>query len=168
MTRRKDGNYSERQIVNHIIKNWDSLFEEGIKYQGREKEWIRGWRNDITSYVEMELGEEYGYLEKPHNFKAPIFIEVKYKSDSRDLLYELKKALTAVSRFKPKTVDGKEYFAHPAYIGVISDDFSDEYIYDFIVSHGIHMWQIKMDDDDIETLRLNYIEHYELEVKDIL
>lgn len=161
MTKKKDGSYTEKHIVNHIIQNWDDLFFHDMHFHSKEKSWIHGWRNDITAYTEIELGKEYGYFNKEHLYKMPIFLEVKFGSKSkRDLVYELQKALAAVYRFKPKVVDGKAYLAHPAQIGVIADDLSDPYIHDFIIENNIHMWQIHIKDNDINTMSLKYIDNY--------
>lgn len=158
----KQTKYKEKQIVDYIIKNWSSLMFKDMQFFRREKEWLPGWRNDITAVVPMTLGEEYGY-KTPHTaFKMPVFIEVKYNSESRDLIYELTKALTAVSRFKNTAT--KDKLPHPAQVGVISDNFSDPYIYDFIVQNNIHMWQIQITDDDINTMKLNYIDYTNEEI----
>lgn len=145
---------TEKQIVDHIIEHWNELFEEGIYFFRKEHSWLEDWRCDITAYSHMELGEEYGF-EKPHDYRAPIFMEVKYESSSRDLIYELSKALEFVRRHQ-----------YPMYVAAISDDFSDPHILRFILDNGIHMWKISVKDNDINTLTLEYIEQQK-ELEDV-
>jgi hypothetical protein len=79
-------------------------------------------------------------------------MEVKYDSPSRDLIYELTKALSFANRHK-----------YPSYICVLSDDFSDPYILKFIKDNGIFMYKIIVKDNDINTLSLQFVESEEQE-----
>lgn len=140
---------TEKQIVDHIIKNWEKLFEPGLHFFKREVEWLEGWKCDITAWFMME------YEGEPH--KAAVFMEAKYDSPSRDLIYELCKALTFVNRHKA-----------PSFVAVISDDFSDPYIQNFIKENQIFMFQVIVENQDLETMKIKYIQntgHFEIQDK---
>lgn len=136
---------TEKQIVDHIIANWDQLFEPELLFYDKEHAWTEDWRCDITAYIPMTLGEEYGF-KRPYPYKSGVFIEVKYDSNSRDLIYELTKALNFIKKTRL-----------PHHIGVISNDFSDIHIVEFLESNHIHMWLIEMEGNDLQSLKLKYI-----------
>jgi len=157
--KKKNKKLLEKDIVNYIIRNWTSLFDNNIKLYRTEVKWLNDYRCDISAYVEMTLDEKYGYNE-PYKYNAPIFIEVKFNKNDRDLIYEIKKALTAVNRIGLDKPERLNVLRNPAYVGVISDDFSDEYIYNFLIENNIHLWQIDIKNNDINTLKLTYIETF--------
>lgn len=131
----------EKDVVNQLISDWTRYFGDKLKFYKKEKSWLEGWINDITAYIEMEL--EGGY-----KYKAPVFIEVKFRSDisKRDLIYELEKA---------KIV--KERIDNPIYIGVISDDYSDKTINEYLIKNNIKTWKVDVKGNNIETLTINPI-----------
>lgn len=144
---KKKREIKEKHIIKHIVDNWNKLLgEEKLHFFKTEYCALDDWRCDILAYVYLDL-EEMGYENAPRNYRAPIYTEVKFNSDSRDLIYEISKGLRLVNQA-----------AYPRYIAVISDDFSDPTILDFLVENKIHMWQIKIKDDDLSTLRLEYYE----------
>jgi hypothetical protein len=140
---------TEKQIVDAIVKNWDEFFEEEqIKFFRREKSPVSWWRADLWGVVDMPL-------EHMEAYRASIFFEVKYQSPARDLIYEVKKGLDLLATI-----------SNPNYIAVISDDFSDPTIYDFLKANGIHMWRIDIENDDINTLKLTYYNPEETLIED--
>jgi hypothetical protein len=136
---------NEKQVVDYIIENWDRLFDD-LKFYKREYYWLEDWRCDISAYVLMDL-KDIGIKEESYIYRAPVFIECKYKSDARDLLLEMRKAMTFVKRCK-----------WPAYIGVFMDNYDDPHILDFLIENEIHMWKIDIKDDDLSTLKMVYYE----------
>jgi len=154
---KKNKKLLEKDIVKYIIRNWTNLFDNNIKLYRTEVRWLNDYQCDITAYTEIILNKEYGYS-KPYKYNAPIFIEVKFNKNDRDLIYEIKKALIAVKRIGLDRPERLNVLRNPAYIGVISNDFSDEYIYNFLIENNIHMWQINMTNNDINTLKLTYVE----------
>lgn len=136
---------TEKQVVDYIIKNWDKLFDD-IKFYKSEYYWLPEWRCDISAFIWMDLKEE-GLTKDPYPYRAPIFIECKYNSDARDLIFELRKALYCAKKG-----------AWPKYVGVFMDDYSDGHILDFLIENEIHMWKINIKNEDLSTL---YMEYYE-------
>jgi hypothetical protein len=154
---------SEKQIVNHIVQNWDKFFaEENIKFQRIEWQALENYRADIMAYMDLDL-KEIGWREKSVKYRATIILECKYQSESRDLIYELEKAKYLQWYLKERLTE-----SWPVFIGVISDDFSDKAIYDYLIENDIHMWKINIKDNDIETMTLRYLTPGEHTQDDIL
>jgi hypothetical protein len=130
---------TEKQVVDAIVENWDKFFgEEKITFFRREKSPVTWWRADLWGVFDMKLKDDRPY-------KASIFFEVKYKSPSRDLIYEIQKGKDLLARID-----------NPNYISVISDDFSDPTIVDYLKANDVHMWKIEIENDDIKTLTITY------------
>lgn len=129
----------EKDIVNYICDNWDKYFKN-IKFYAKEKQWLDNWRCDITAYREMIVNFQGN---DNYNYRAPIFIEVKFRSSSRDLIYELEKAKKRVNTL-----------TLPSYIGVMSDNFDDIEILTYLLDNKIFLWKINLEGEDIETLTL--------------
>ena len=144
---------SEKEIVNHIIKNWDKFFEkDNIKFQKTEWQALENYRADIMAYIDLDL-KDIGWREESEMYRTLVILECKYQSESRDLIYELEKA-----KYIQWYLDERSNYPHPVFIGVISDDFSDKAIYDYLIENNIHMWKINIKDDNIETMTLRYID----------
>lgn len=141
------GELKEKDIVNHIIQNWDNLFEEEVKFCKKEATLLEDYRCDIVGYIQPKGTTNYAS-------RSNLLFECKYQSNSRDLIYELTKAISLRERIK-----GKETI-----ISVISDNFDDPHIRKFILENDIHMWQIHMENEKLETLSLEYIETKDIEI----
>lgn len=68
----------EKDIVNHVVKNWDTLFPDLIFVKTEYS--LRNFRVDILAY-------------KKGDRKHSVFIEVKHNSSQRDLIYEITKQI---------------------------------------------------------------------------
>lgn len=80
----------ESQLVNHLIAHWDELMGKfDLHFAFKEKSWRPRWRCDITAYRVLS------HKDRPH--RSPVYIEVKHKRNTRDLLYEVSKALEAAN-----------------------------------------------------------------------
>lgn len=153
MTKKKT--LTEKQVVDYIIDNWDRLFSEhGIRYRCREKSPVSWWRVDLWGTIDMDL-QEMKITNRPYPYKASVFIEAKFRSESRDLIYELQKGLDFLSRIE-----------YPNFIGVLSDNFDDPTIIQFIQDHNIHMFKIEIEDDDLDTIQIKYYEPGMLIIED--
>lgn len=132
-------NLKEKHIVEHLINNWSKYFGENYHFWKKEREWKPGWRPDITALKPIQM--EHGI------YKAPIFIEVKYnrngQKNDRDLIYEVQKALDAIKRCK-----------NPQYVIVISNDYSDKHIVEFMVKNKVPMYKFDFSKPDLSDFRL--------------
>jgi hypothetical protein len=142
-TKEKAPKITERKVVDYIIENWDKFFPD-IQYLWKEHSFTENWRCDIVGCIPMQLGEEYGFPnDDPYNYKALICFEAKYNSASRDLIYELEKAVKFLSKSK-----------YPNYVCVLLDDYNDEGIYDYLVANNINMYKYTFKDDDLSTMKV--------------
>jgi hypothetical protein len=151
MAEEKKPKLLEKDIVDYVIEHWDEFFKE-IDFFRREKTWLPGWRNDITATIWMDL-KDYGFKEESYMYRAPIFIEAKFRSSSRDLIFELEKAKVLVGRLD-----------WPSYIGVLSDDFSDPVILNYLIENKVLLWKMDITGDDLTTLKINFYEPHGSEV----
>lgn len=135
----------EKDIVKKIVDSWEDYFPE-LNFWKTEYA-FRNFRVDIAADFEVDR-EAYGL--KPSKFKlmAPVFFEVKYNSEMRDLIYELKKQL----EFRNFYTD---VAGNLAYICVISDKFEPT-MTKFMIENNIIMYQIHIIDDNIDTLTLTH------------
>lgn len=135
--------YKEKDIVKHIVDNWEKFFPELI-FKRTEFQARSDYRCDILSFLPMNL-KDYGYEQDEIHY-AGIYTEVKYNSASRDLIFELEKAKACCSHPAVK---------RPRFIGVIMDDYTNETIVDYLISNDIIMWKIDMKEDDIESMQIS-------------
>lgn len=133
----------EKDIVKKIVDSWEDYFPQ-LRFWRTEYS-FRDFRVDIAADFEVDR-EAYGL--KPSSFKhrAPVFFEVKYNSEMRDLIYELKKQLA----FRNFYVD---IAGHLAFICVISDKFEPT-MTKFMIENDIKMFKINIENDDIDSLTL--------------
>lgn len=110
---------------------------------------MRDFRVDIAATFKVKAEDRASYgLSKSSDFDldVPVFFEVKFNSEMRDLIYELKKQL----QFKNFYTD---IAGNLAVICVISDNFDDTMV-QFMEENNIYMYKINIQDDDINTLTL--------------
>lgn len=143
----------EKDIVNHITKNWNKYFE-GSTFRRTEYS-LRDFRIDILSSFSINL-KDLGIRDEDCIAEASIFFEVKWKSEMRDLLFELKKQI----KFRDWYIEcGKAY----CMICVISDEF-DPHMVDFMLEHNIFMYKINMENEnDLNSIK---IEEYKPALED--
>lgn len=133
MTKLKESN-----IVNHLVNNWDKYFENTIFWKTEYS--LRNFRVDIASYVNSDFKEKGKFTQ------VPIFIEVKYNSNMRDLMFELQKQISFRDFY---TKYGKSF----CMICVISDEFDYDMVR-FMTDNNIEMLKINIKDDDLESMTL--------------
>lgn len=147
----------EKDIVDYIIDNWDNYFKDiNMFFQTKEWQPKQNYRADLLAYTNINL-KEYGYSDKDEIYRASVIIECKFKSMQRDLIYELKKAI--------HIRDYIAKFNRPVFIGVLSDSFLDEYIYDFILENNIICWKINIKNNDLTTLSISLLDNIQEEEK---
>lgn len=137
----------EKDIVNKIVGSWENYFPD-LSFVKTEYS-FRDFRVDI--FADFEVDREAFNL-SPSNYKlrAPVFFEVKYNSEMRDLIYELQ-----------KQIHFRDFYTNIAgnlaFICVISDKFDDQTMVDFMIQNQIYMYKIDIKDDNIDTLMLTEI-----------
>lgn len=149
----------EKDIVKHITENWDKYFPD-IRFWRTEYS-FRDFRVDIAADFKVNL-KDLGIREEDCWCRPPIFFEVKYKSEMRDLLFELQKQIA----FRDWYTNIAKCFCM---ICVISDRY-DEHMVKFMRDHNVHMYLIEMEDEDLDTLTLteyNPILCDDIDIKDI-
>lgn len=134
----------EKDIVKKIVDSWEEYFPD-LSFVKTEFA-FRDFRVDIFADFEVDR-EAFGLRPSDYRLKAPIFFEVKYNSEMRDLIYELQKQI----RFRDFYTN---IAGNLAIICVISDKFEDQTMIDFMIQNQIYMYQINIKDDDIDTLTL--------------
>lgn len=152
-------NLKEKDIVNHIVSNFDKYFPD-IKFWRTEFS-MRDFRVDIVANNLVDL-KDLNIREESYICNTPVFFEVKYNSNMRDLLFELQKQIN----FRDWYINYGKCFCM---ICVISDEF-DHHMVRFMEQHNIPMFKINMKDEDLDTLTLSEysLNAFELEdVKDI-
>lgn len=136
----------EKDIVDHLCNNWGTYFPELV---GCKKEYtFRDSRIDILSSIPVDL-YELGIREKDdplRKTKAAVFVEVKYNSEMRDLLFELQKHIKFRDWYISK---GKSC----CYIVVISDKF-DANMVQFMEENDIIMYKYNIENEDLETFEI--------------
>lgn len=134
----------ENDIVDYIIKNWDTLFkDEELYFFRKEFKVTDTWRVDLLAYVLIPNPDH------PHLMhKAPVYIEVKFNHNDRDLIFELEKGLRYVHR---SDRDPK----YPRYLAVIADDSLDDISLEYIKKNNIPLYIYTLENDDLTTLKLS-------------
>lgn len=133
----------EKDIVNKIIENFNDYFPE-LKFHKKEFS-LRNFRVDISSYLEVDLKELH---EREDSFftNIPVFFEVKYNSEMRDLLFELEKQVS----FRDWYINIGKCFSM---VCVISDKFEPTMI-QYMKENNIYMFKTTIKNDDIATLKI--------------
>lgn len=142
----------EIDIVQYLIKNWPKLFfKEKMMYQDypvefycKEYKATDNWRCDLLTFIRID-----DQLHPGRKYRMPIYTEVKFNNNGRDLLLELSKGLQYVQ------TRGTEYY--PRHLCVIADDTLDQVTIDFIKNNGILFYQYSIKDDDITTFEIHKI-----------
>ena len=133
----------EKDIAKHLKENWNTYFPDlvGCKLEVP----IRNSRVDILSSYPVDL-YELGLKKEDDILRytnAAVFVEIKYNSNMRDLLYELQKHIN----FRNWYVNfGKAW----CFIMVISDEFDyemKELDYNEIIKN-----ERRIDDSDIKII----------------
>lgn len=143
----------EKDIVNHIADNWDKFFPE-LKKPRREYV-FRDSRVDLFTAYDINL-KELGLRDVDTKAEAATFMEVKYNSNMRDLMFEVQKLL-----------DFRDWYINYGRAFCVVCTISDEYDFHmakFFDEKGVIMYKINMKDEDLETMT---IEEYSLAHKEI-
>lgn len=136
----------EKDIAKHLKENWNAYFPEliGCKLEVP----FRNSRVDILSSVPVDLFE-LGIRSETDQFRyinATVFVEIKYNSNMRDLLYELQKHIS----FRDWYVNvGKAW----CFIMVISDEFDYEMV-KFMEDNNIMMYKYTLENEDLTTFKI--------------
>lgn len=136
----------EKDIVKHLKDNWNKYFPDliGCKLEVP----IRNSRVDILSSYPVDL-YELGLRNEDdivRYINAAVFVEIKYNSNMRDLLYELQKHIN----FREQYVNfGKAW----CFIMVISDEFDYEMV-KFMEDNNIIMYKYSIEDEDLSTFKI--------------
>lgn len=148
----------EKDIANHLKENWNTYFPEliGCKLEVP----IRNSRVDILSSVPVDLFE-LGIKSENDKFRfinAAVFVEIKYNSNMRDLLYELQKHIS----FRDWYVNvGKAW----CFIMVISDEFDYEMV-KFMEDNNIMMYKYTFENDDLSTFKIEEYNMRKIELEE--
>lgn len=134
----------EKDVVDYIVRNWDTLFkDEELFFYKTEYKVTDYWRADILAYVK---------LPSPNNpsaiYRAPVYIEVKFDNNYRDLIYELEKGLKFIHH--PSRDPN-----YPRYLAVIVDDTIDEVTLEYIRKNNIPCYMYTMENNDLTTLSIS-------------
>lgn len=138
----------EKDVVDHLIRNWDTYFkEEELYFYKKEYTVTDYWRADILAYV---------WAPYPHNperlYRVPVYIEVKYNNNYRDLIYELEKGLEFINR---KSHDPN----FPRYLAAIVDDTVDEITLEYIKKNKIPCYIYQIENEDLTTLKISMLNY---------
>lgn len=136
----------EKDIVKEIIDHWGDYFPDlqfcKIEYS------LRNFRVDMLASFDANL-KDLGLRNEDYFCKPAVFIEVKYNSNMRDLIFELQKQI----QFRDWYINiGKAFCV----ICVLSDDYDIDMV-KFMEDNSIVMYKYSIEDDDISTL---FIEEY--------
>lgn len=139
----------EKDIVDHLVKYWDGYFgynemlysEKPVKFHSTEYKATSNWRCDILAYIEIP-----NYNNKDKIFKQPIYTEVKYNNNARDLINELTRGLEYIN------TRGSDAF--PRSLCVIADNTLDKVTIDFIKNNNILFYQFSIKDNDFKTFKI--------------
>lgn len=147
----------ERDIVNKIIESWNKFFPD-LKFYKKEFV-LRNFRVDIAAGFDINLKEIHGeeYNKKAH---APVFFEVKYNSEMRDLIFELEKQIS----FRDWYTNVSKCLAM---VCVISDKFDKDMV-KYMEKNNVHMFKIYIENDDIDTLEIKEYIPNTIEPKNII
>lgn len=137
----------EKDIAKHLKDNWNKYFPEliGCKLEVP----IKNSRVDILSSYPIDLFE-LGLRDEDDLLRyinAAVFVEIKYKSDMRDLLFELQKHIS----FRDWYINIAKSWC---FIMVISDDFDNDMI-NFMLDNNILIYQYSIDNDDLSTFSIS-------------
>lgn len=137
----------EKDIIDHLIRNWDTYFKnEELYFHKKEYTVTDYWRADILAYI----WATHPYAPE-RQYRVPVFIEVKYNNNYRDLIYELEKGLEFVNR-KSHNPD------FPRYLAVIVDNTIDETSLEYIKKNKIPMYMYTIENEDLTTLSISLYE----------
>lgn len=134
----------EKDIIKYLIDNWENFFKEDMFFHKKECKVDRSWRCDLIAYRKQ--------LFEDKEIKSPIYIEVKYNNNHRDLLYELSKGLFFLSRPAIKT--------RPRHLCVFIEDKSlDKTIEEFMKEKRITYYIFSLKNDDLNTLQIECVQN---------
>lgn len=147
--------YKEKDIVTKIVSSWEEYFPD-LSFVKTEFA-FRDFRVDIFADFEVDR-QAFNMQPSDCKLKAPVFFEVKWNSEMRDLIYELQKQI----RFRNFYTN---IAGNLAVICVISDKFEDQAMIDFMIENQIYMYRIDIENDDINTLTLTeFTQNFSIEL----
>lgn len=148
--------YKEKDIVKHIVQNWDNFFPD-LTFRRTELK-MRDFRVDIFASFYANL-KDLGVRDQDYWCHPSVFFEVKYNSNMRDLMFELQKQINFRNWYVGET-------KAMCVINVISDDYNADMV-KFMQENNIYMFKISMEDDDIETLKIKEYLPDQMDFEDI-
>lgn len=141
------GKLKEKDVVDYLIRNWDVLFGgEELYFYKAEFRVTDNWRADVLAYVNLPCPDNPNAI-----YRAPVYMEVKYNNNYRDLIYELEKGLNYINH-PSKNPD------YPRYLAVIVDDTIDSTSLEYIKNNKIPCYMYTMQDEDLTTLSISMYE----------
>ena len=132
----------EKDIVEHLIQYGEQYFsfpemfylEQPIHLYKKEFQVTPEWRCDLLNYIQQGT------------YRHPVYTEIKYKDNKRDLLYELHKGLYYI-----KTRGTEKY---PRSLCVISDEIKEIETLRFIKENNILFYEYQVNDNDIYSFKI--------------
>ena len=133
----------EKDIVNYIVKHWDTYFPE-LKFC-RTEYILRDFRVDIFACMNVNL-KELGIRNDDYITNIPVFFEAKFDSNMRDLLCELNKQI----QFRDFYINKGKCFC---ILCVLSDKYDGDMV-KFMEDNDIIMYKYSFENDDLTTLKI--------------
>lgn len=134
----------EKDIVDYIVLNWSKYFNGNMFFYKKEHRVTPKWRCDILGY-KFEIVDN-------NKIKVPIYIEVKYNNNHRDLIYEFAKGKDILNNRKSK---------YNNYLMLIIDRKSlDNTIVNYLEENKITYYVYELENDDLNTLTLHCVESF--------
>ena len=146
----------EKDIVKQVVDNWDKYFPD-LHFCKTEYS-LRNFRVDILADFAANL-KDLGLRETDYNCRPAVFVEVKYNSNMRDLIFELQKQI----QFRNWYINCGKAFCM---ICVLSDDYDIDMV-KFMEDNAIIMYKYEIEDDDISTLTIKEYNSNQLELEEI-
>jgi hypothetical protein len=133
----------EKDIVKQVVDNWGHYFPD-LRFCKTEYT-LRNFRVDILADFKANL-KDLGIREEDYFCNPAVFIEVKFNSNMRDLIFELQKQI----QFRDWYIKYGKAFCM---ICVLSDEYDLDMV-KFMEDNSIIMYKYEIEDNDIETLSI--------------
>jgi hypothetical protein len=146
----------EKDIVKEIVDNWGDYFPD-LQFCKTEYS-LRNFRVDMLASFDANL-KDLGLRDEDYFCKPAVFIEVKYNSNMRDLIFELQKQI----QFRDWYINTAKAFC---VICVLSDDYDIDMV-KFMEDNSIVMYKYSIEDDDISTLSIEEYNSKTFELEEI-
>lgn len=135
----------EKDISDFLKDNWESFFKPGkCELYKTDKSFLKRWRPDF-------IGVNKDYFEGV----TLVFIELKYNSNCRDLLYEVQRAIDVRNK------------GHNVIIAVLSDHYKDETIRNFLLENDVILLKYEFMDLDVDSFKIRQLNTVNIDGQDI-